>query len=155
MKIADCCRPVRLIPKALMCLAAAMFLACAPALASNAAAQTSTSDDAGASATNSAEKAAGHAMQNPYEGDPKAIARGDELYMTYGCYACHGAKGGGHMGPSLIDADWLYGSSDADVFETLIKGRPGGMPAWDDVFTDKQIWKVIAYLRSLEKEDPK
>lgn len=149
MRIADGCGPARLISPIVMCLAVALFVACAPR-GSNAATQTNTSDYAGA--TNAAAKTSGHAMQNPYGGDPQAVAAGKKLYMTYGCYGCHGLKGGGHMGPSLIDDAWRYGSSDADLFETITKGRPGGMPAWGETFTEKQIWQVIAYVRHLIKQ---
>jgi hypothetical protein len=32
-------------------------------------------------------------------------------------------------GPSLRDPVWLYGSSDAQVFDSIAKGRSKGMPA--------------------------
>lgn len=86
---------------------------------------------------------------NPYAGSEKAVAAGEELYMTYGCYGCHGSGGGGGMGPSLIDSEWRYGSSDAALFTTIKGGRPGGMPAWGSHFTKDQIWKIIAFVRSL------
>lgn len=87
--------------------------------------------------------------KNPFEGDSEAIAEGKKLYMKVGCYGCHGRSGGGGMGPSLVDSQWRYGNSDADLFKTIVQGRPKGMPAWGSHFTDDQVWEIIAYIRSL------
>lgn len=125
-------------PLVVACLAVALFLTVAPAMAAG--------DTA--AATNDA-KANADSVVNPLAGDPAAIAAGKELYSTYGCYACHGLDGAGHMGPSINDSEWRYGGTDADLFETITKGRPKGMPAWGDRFTDKQIWEIIAFVRSL------
>lgn len=92
--------------------------------------------------------------KNPYTGNPDAIAAGKKLYFSWSCYGCHGAGGGGGMGPSLIDTDWRYGGTDADVFHTIKFGRPNGMPAWGDKLSDDDIWHVMAYVRSLYKGDP-
>lgn len=86
---------------------------------------------------------------NPFAGSAKAVAAGNELYMTYGCYGCHGTGGGGGMGPSLIDSEWRYGNSDAALFTTIKGGRPKGMPAWGSYFTKEQIWKLVTFVRSL------
>lgn len=87
---------------------------------------------------------------NPFAGDPKAVAAGKELYSTYGCYGCHGRGGGGGMGPSLIDATWNYGGgSDAALFKTITQGRPKGMPAFGSYFSEEQVWKIVAFLRSI------
>src|SRR5699024_5947870 len=79
------------------------------------------------------------ASENPFEGDPEAVAAGKQLYQKVGCYGCHGRSGGGGMGPSLVDSKWRYGSSDADLFKTIVQGRPKGMPAWRSHFTDDQV----------------
>lgn len=89
--------------------------------------------------------------KNPFAGNADAVAEGKRLYFKWNCYGCHGAQGGGGMGPSLIDAEWRYGGDDASVFETIKNGRPKGMPVWGDKLSDDEIWKVIAYVRSLYK----
>jgi cytochrome c(L) len=94
---------------------------------------------------------------DPYTGNPQAIAEGKQLFQTIGCSGCHGTQGGGGMGPPLNGASqWRYGASDACFFETIYGGRPGGMPAWGKMgkLTPDQIWKVIAFLRTLYKGDP-
>lgn len=93
---------------------------------------------------------------NPYTRDPQAIAQGKALWEKIGCYGCHGRGGGGGMGPSLISGRWRYGGSDACVFTSIYFGRPKGMPAWGKLGNLKpdEIWKVVAYVRSLYKGDP-
>ena len=40
---------------------------------------------------------------------PALIARGDSVYHGAGnCYACHGGKAEGLVGPNLTDAEWLH-----------------------------------------------
>lgn len=89
---------------------------------------------------------------NPFEGDEAAIAEGKKLWMKYNCYGCHGTSGGGGMGPSLVDGKWRYGSSDAEIFQSITEGRPAqGMPAFGEQIPEEERWKLIAYLRSLMK----
>lgn len=91
---------------------------------------------------------------NPLEGDPTAIARGERLFVQYNCVVCHGSGGGGGgMGPSLNDDRWRYGSSAAEIFQSIYEGRPLGMPRWGGRITDEQIWILVAYLRSLSPEE--
>ena len=53
------------------------------------------------------------------------------------------------MGPSLRDEDWIYGSTDAQVFNSVAEGRANGMPAWGTKLPEAQIWKLVAYIKSL------
>jgi mono/diheme cytochrome c family protein len=90
---------------------------------------------------------------NPYTGKAGALAEGRALYIRYGCSACHGVGGGGGMGPSLIKdrgPAWKFGSSDQALYN-LIKGETPGatMPKVGQALSDEEIWKVLAYIRSL------
>src|SRR5689334_16050995 len=67
---------------------------------------------------------------NPYAKDEIAIYEGRNLFVQYNCAGCHGGHAGGGMGPSLRDQDWIYGSSDGQVFASIAEGRAHGMPAW-------------------------
>ena len=89
------------------------------------------------------------ALRNPLGNDPRALATGAKLYIAYNCIDCHGAGGGGSMGPSLNDGRWHFGGSDGEVFESIYQGRPEGMPAWGGRIANDQIWMLVAYLRSL------
>lgn len=95
---------------------------------------------------------AGLALVNPYEGDAKAVETGAKLYLAYNCIDCHGADGGGAMGPSLADGRWHFGGSAGAVFESVYQGRPEGMPAWGSLIDDSQIWMLVSYVRSLAKD---
>src|SRR5688572_6961533 len=59
---------------------------------------------------------------NPYTGNAEAIQQGRTLYLQTGCSACHGAGGGGGMGPAVLDDEWKFGSDDLTLFK-LIKGQ--------------------------------
>ncbi|MGB7439196.1 MAG: c-type cytochrome [Candidatus Acidiferrum sp.] len=94
---------------------------------------------------------------NPYANDPTALAKGRQLFVQYNCYGCHGGHAGGGMGPSLRDPDWIYGDSDAHVFESIAQGRSQGMPAWGTKLPSDQIWQLVAYVKSLhtsQEPDP-
>jgi cytochrome c oxidase cbb3-type subunit 3 len=88
--------------------------------------------------------------KNPYGAeDPITLAEGRRLFVSYNCYGCHGGHAGGGMGPSLRDQDWIYGGSDAQVFDSIAEGRAKGMPAWGTKLPADQIWKIDAYIHSL------
>ncbi len=86
----------------------------------------------------------------PYIGDAEAIAEGRKLFDR-NCAECHG-DGTGGSGPDLTDNDWLCGGSDAQIFSTISNGRPGGMPSWSSDLKDDEIWKIVAFIRSLKKQ---
>ena len=53
------------------------------------------------------------------------------------------------MGPPLMDDIWIYGSDPASVFATIVEGRPNGMPAWRGRIPNYQVWRLVAYVRSM------
>ncbi len=89
-------------------------------------------------------------LVNPYENDAQKIAEGGRLFVSYNCVDCHGAEGSGAMGPSLQDGRWHFGGTPADVFQSIYEGRPDGMPAWGGRIADDQIWRLVAYVRTLD-----
>ncbi|HET9621544.1 MAG TPA: c-type cytochrome [Kofleriaceae bacterium] len=93
--------------------------------------------------------ASSQGSRNPYGQDPAVLAEGRKLFVHFNCHGCHGDHGGGGMGPSLRDTDWLYGDSEARIFDSIAEGRGRGMPAWGGMLTEDQIWKLEAYIRSL------
>ena len=90
-------------------------------------------------------------IRNPYADDPRAIAQGRQLFMSFNCAGCHGGAGGGGIGPPLADEQWIYGGSDANIYATIVQGRPNGMPAFGPSFQGEAVWKLAAYVRSLGK----
>ncbi len=94
------------------------------------------------------------ATSNPYTGDAVAIDTGAKLYKKLNCYACHGAAGGGGMGPDLTDAQWKTGDgSDADLLTQVLEGR-AAMPPYKNVIGEEEAWQLIAFIRTLYKGDP-
>ena len=87
---------------------------------------------------------------NPFRGNTAALADGQQVFTTI-CAACHKPDGSGLVGPSLVDPYWKYGQTDTELFVTVAKGRPGGMPAWESQLGSEKIWKVLAYLETLAK----
>lgn len=93
-------------------------------------------------------------VTNPYNGSSYAIAQGQRLFNWYNCAGCH-SQGGGGIGPPLIKKAWIYGGEPENLFDTIVKGRPNGMPSWGGRIPEYQIWQIIAYVRSLNGEQPK
>jgi cytochrome c peroxidase len=94
-------------------------------------------------------------MLNPFAGDPEAVKQGRKLYQSNGCSGCHGLGGGGGMGKPILDDLWIYGSDDETLFR-LIKGQVPGqsMPRSFVGLPAEQVWRLLAYVRSLYKGDP-
>src|SRR4051812_8362760 len=86
--------------------------------------------------------------KNEYEENAYAVSEGKRLYEQMNCVGCH-FHGGGGIGPPLMDARWIYGSDPAQIFSTIVQGRPNGMPAFRGKLNDEQVWKIAAYVRSL------
>ena len=94
--------------------------------------------------------------QNPYTGDAAAIQEGRKLWRKTGCYSCHGGVAEGGVGPSLIDDEWIYKPTDKTLFKAISEGRKGTvMVSWSKELDPDQIWKVVAFIRSLYQGDPK
>ncbi|HEU0030066.1 MAG TPA: c-type cytochrome [Kofleriaceae bacterium] len=77
-----------------------------------------------------------------------ALSEGRQLYNYFNCVGCH-AKGGGAMGPALIDDHWAYGSAPFEVATSIVEGRPNGMPSFRNKVTPLQVYQLVAYVRSL------
>jgi cytochrome c oxidase cbb3-type subunit III len=89
-----------------------------------------------------------------YRNNAWAVSEGKRLFTWYNCSGCHG-RGGGGMGPPLMDDKWLYGTEPEQLFTTVAGGRPNGMPAFGARVPELQIWQLVAYVRSLSGGVPK
>jgi cytochrome c oxidase cbb3-type subunit III len=83
-----------------------------------------------------------------YYDNAEAVVTGKRLFSQYNCSGCH-SDGGGGMGPSLMDDEWIYGGRLEQIHQTLVEGRPNGMPAWGAKVPDEQLWQLAAYVRSM------
>ncbi len=93
-------------------------------------------------------------LTNPFNSNAYAISEGQRLFNWYNCVGCH-ANGGGAIGPPLIKDEWIYGGAPANLFDTIVKGRPNGMPSWGGKIPEYQVWQLVAYIRSLNHEQPR
>jgi cytochrome c oxidase cbb3-type subunit 3 len=84
----------------------------------------------------------------PYEENAYAVSQGKTLYNQFNCSGCH-FQGGGGIGPPLMDDQWIYGSRPENVFETIVEGRPNGMPSFGGKIVTDQVWQLVAYVRSM------
>lgn len=80
--------------------------------------------------------------------DPAWIAAGREKFV-HTCAYCHGQEGdAGKNRPFRERLDW-----DASVIHDVItNGRQRGanvMPAWGGSIADDDIWRIVAYIKSL------
>ena len=83
-----------------------------------------------------------------YQNNAYALSEGKRLYNGMNCSGCH-FQGGGGIGPPLMDDEWIYGSDPSQVFNTIVEGRPNGMPSFKGKLGNQQVWELVAYVRSL------
>jgi mono/diheme cytochrome c family protein len=90
---------------------------------------------------------------------PEMVAKGDALFhSSANCYACHGSKAEGLVGPNLTDAEWIHskGSYD-DIVAQINKGVPkeeskSGIvmpPKGGATLSDDDVKAIAAYVHSL------
>ena len=95
-------------------------------------------------------------LKSPVPGDESSVGEGRKIYLRH-CASCHGpsGKGDGSMAlaggtPSnLTDEIWDHGSSDGEIFVVIREGSSSDMEAYKDKLTEKQIWQLVNYIRSL------
>ena len=59
---------------------------------------------------------------------------------TTNCVACHGADGGGLIGPNLTDDYWIHGGSRSTIYATVADGvLDKGMPAWGKMLKPEEV----------------
>jgi cytochrome c oxidase cbb3-type subunit 3 len=83
-----------------------------------------------------------------YEANVYALSEGGRLFQAMNCTGCH-AHGGGGIGPALMDDQWIYGWEPEVIFDSIVQGRPNGMPSFGGRMADYQVWQIVAYVRSL------
>jgi putative heme-binding domain-containing protein len=87
--------------------------------------------------------------KNPLEGNAQAISNGAAMFRNR-CAGCHGPDAHGYLGPDLT-AFWAAGGTDGRMFDIVRYGVSGTemIPADPTRVFDKDIWQVLAYVRTL------
>ena len=105
-------------------------------------------------------------LKNPYTDHVSAAADGHKKFFSAGCNGCHGGGGGGGICPPLTNSVWVYGSDDDTLFRLIAVGSEdlqkqgyerkqheqvtGPMPPFGTIIkTDDDLWKIIAWIRSI------
>ncbi|MHC6226540.1 cytochrome-c oxidase, cbb3-type subunit III [Pseudomonas sp. X10] len=91
------------------------------------------------------------------EGIKADVANGQKIFAA-NCVACHGPEGKGTpaMGaPDLTHPQaFIYGSSFAQLQQTIRYGRQGQMPAQQDIQGNDKVHLLAAYVYSLSQDAP-
>jgi len=91
--------------------------------------------------------------KNPLEGNDEAIKNGQGLFRAR-CADCHGMDARGVRAPDLTQV-WASGRTDEGLFRTLRNGVPGTeMPSVGPRTPDDEVWKILAYLRTIAAQAP-
>jgi cytochrome c oxidase cbb3-type subunit III len=86
--------------------------------------------------------------ENPYARNAWGLSQGEKFYRWFNCNGCH-SNGGGGIGPALMDGTWIYGGDAASVYQSIVAGRPNGMPSFRDRLTEQQAWQLVTYVHYL------
>jgi putative heme-binding domain-containing protein len=87
------------------------------------------------------------AEANPFDGDPGAVRTGMGLYRIR-CADCHGVDARGVRAPDLTGV-WASGRTDGGLYRTILEGIPGTEMRPITRTRADEVWKILAYLRTL------
>jgi len=86
--------------------------------------------------------------------DAAQATAGETRYQQV-CAACHGLDGKGMAvlgAPNLTDDVWIYGGDAATLRQTIVAGRTGQMPAWNDKLGEQRVKLLAAYVTRLARD---
>lgn len=90
-----------------------------------------------------------------YLKEPKWVGVGQAIFKA-NCVSCHGADGGGNVGPNLCDESFKHIKTLPDIVKVINEGVAGGaMPAWGNRFSHKNDAILVSiYVASLRGSSP-
>jgi len=103
---------------------------------------------------------AGEELVNPFSATEESLARGRDIYTTF-CFGCHGKAGEGN-GPlyesglypleprNLVDNESVK-LKDGEIYHSITLGF-GTMGAHGSQIREEDRWKLVLYIRGLQKE---
>jgi mono/diheme cytochrome c family protein len=101
-------------------------------------------------------------LVNPVERTPVSIKAGAAVYAK-ACANCHGPYGlantrlavgmaaYGARPANLVDAEWIHGSTDGEIFAVIRDGVGPDfhMPKFEGKLSDEELWHLVNYIRSI------
>ncbi|MGH9711993.1 MAG: c-type cytochrome [Candidatus Acidiferrales bacterium] len=126
----------------------AVLLASASFAVASAAHDNGNGDDRGVLNAIAQAPLASRDWQNPYEGQPDAIAAGKKLFLQH-CAECHGrdARGRGHA--INLRSPGVQNAMPGELVWFLRSGNLWrGMPSWSGLPVERR-WQIVTYLKSL------
>jgi mono/diheme cytochrome c family protein len=89
------------------------------------------------------------ARQNPFAGEPIAMAAGAKLFRQ-NCASCHGDDATGVDNHPSLHSQRVRAASPGEL-EWLLKNGSmrNGMPSWSRL-PEQQRWQIVSYLKSLQ-----
>jgi len=101
---------------------------------------------------------AGRELKNPYAGQTDVLTRGKVLYNTY-CMVCHGPKGLGNgtvadkmlVKPPTFASAKVRNWPDGRLYHIIADGQ-GLMSSYASQIQPDDRWKIVEYMRQLQKE---
>ena len=124
--------------------------------AASASAQTSSDNSATPAAPQPASEASAGSSSSAL------IARGDAVFHgSDNCYACHGSKGEGLVGPNLTDSEWIHSKGTLEEIEAQInhgvtkEESKSGIPMppkGGATISDEDVKACAAYVHSLSQK---
>jgi mono/diheme cytochrome c family protein len=97
-------------------------------------------------------------LKNPFSGNAAATADGKKIYDQM-CVLCHGLKGEGNGQAGLtldvkpanfLEIKNISNETDGEIFWKITAGKPP-MSSYDELLTEDQRWKLVNYIRQLNK----
>ncbi|MGM0701145.1 MAG: cytochrome-c oxidase, cbb3-type subunit III [Pseudomonadota bacterium] len=86
--------------------------------------------------------------------DDEAMQVAERIYQN-NCAVCHGANAeGGYGFPDLTDDHWLYGGEPEQIVTSLVQGRNGLMPSWQQLGAEniENVTQFVLSLSDLEHD---
>ncbi|QJQ96800.1 MULTISPECIES: cytochrome-c oxidase, cbb3-type subunit III [Halomonadaceae] len=87
--------------------------------------------------------------------DGEAMRVAERIYQN-NCAVCHGSNAqGGYGFPNLTNDDWLYGGEPEHIVTTLVRGRNGLMPSWQQLGQNniENVTQHVLALSDLEHDE--
>jgi cytochrome c oxidase cbb3-type subunit 3 len=81
--------------------------------------------------------------------DARSIEQSKKRFQDL-CAACHGKQARGGVGPDLTVTRFKYGKNRSTIIQSIMDGRPGGMPSFDSYLKSDDAAALADYLLSIQ-----